>query len=168
MVSKGIWNLFRILSTWGMRSELERRELTLELNAHSPSDWKHWFKTFYFTTHNKNNEEIIHNCNSINDPRHGWIDGRQIRRPQYYIDAVQRLFGTIDLRFKNDLPRVNIVTSFVVRRQLRRWLKKDSLMLLLDKLSGLNHMIYEPWKQWERHRIKINDKGTHRYHGSNP
>jgi hypothetical protein len=168
IVSKGIWKLFRILSTWGSGSEFERREVTLELNAHSPGDWKHWFKNFYFTSHDKDNEKTTHNCSTVDDPEHDWIGGKQIIPPGEYRDNVERLFGSINLRFRKDLPRVNIITSFVVRRQLRRWLKGDSLMLLLNKLSGLNHIIYEPWRQWKHHQRMINDMGTHRYQKLQP
>lgn len=156
IISKGIWKLFRILSNWESGPELERRDLTLELNAHSPSDSKHWFKNYYFTSDNKDNEDTTSNCSSWHDPQHDWVDGQQITTPP--CSAVLRLFGRIDLRFKEDLPRVEIVSAFVVRRQLRRLLRPSSLQLLLNKLSGLERMIYEPWRAWERNWRLINDE----------
>ncbi|KAK3373636.1 hypothetical protein B0T24DRAFT_657456 [Lasiosphaeria ovina] len=84
IISNGIWKLFRILSTWESGPELERGDLTLELNAHSPSDSKHWFK------------------NNWHDTQHDWVNGQQIANPP--CSAVLRLFGSINLRFKEDLP----------------------------------------------------------------
>ncbi|GAB1317024.1 Oxoglutarate iron-dependent oxygenase protein [Madurella fahalii] len=156
IISNGIWKLFRILSTWESGPELERRDLTLELNAHSPSDSKHWFKNCYFTSDNKDNEDAASNCSSWHDTQHGWVDGQQITAPP--CSAVLRLFGSIDLHFKEDLPRVDIATGFVVRRQLRRWLQPSSLLLLLKKLPGLERMIYEPWRLWERDWRVLNDQ----------
>jgi hypothetical protein len=159
VISNGIWKLFHILSTWESEPELERRDLTLELNAHSPSDSKHWFKNYHFTSGNKDIEGAASNCSSWHDTQHGWVDGQQITTPP--CSAVLRLFGSISLHFKEDLPRVDTVTSFVVRRQLRRWLQPNSLLLLLNKLSGLERMIYEPWRLWERNWRVLNDQRTH-------
>lgn len=161
IISKGIWKLFRILSKWESAPELGRRDLTLELNAHSPSDSKHWFKNYYFTSDNKDNEDATSNCSSWHDPQHGWVDGQQVMIPP--CPAVLRLFGSIDLHFKEDLPRVDIITGFVVRRQLRRSLPPSSLLLLLKKLSGLESMTYEPWRVWDRDWRIINDHRMHRY-----
>lgn len=158
-ISKGIWKLFRILSTWESGPELERRNLTLELNAHSPSDSKHWFKNCYFTSDNKEDEDADSDCRNWHDEKHGWVDGQQTTTPPY--GAVRRLFETITLDPKQDLPSVEIVTSFVVRRQLRRWLPPWSLLLLLERLSGLEHMIYKPWRQWTPDSRRINDHGTY-------
>ncbi|KAK3325387.1 hypothetical protein B0H66DRAFT_529430 [Apodospora peruviana] len=135
---------------------LERGELTLELNAYSPSDSKHWFKNYSFASDNKDNEYATFNCSSWHNPQHGWVDGQQNTTPP--CSVVQRLFETIDLRFKEDLPRVEIVSGFVVRRQLRRRLRPNSLLLLLSKLSGLESIIYEPWPLLERDWRMFNDK----------
>jgi hypothetical protein len=129
--------------------------LTLELNAHSPSDSKHWFKNYYFTSDNEDNEDVTSNYSNWHDPQHDWVDGQQLMTPPCL--AVLRLFGSIDLRFQEDLPRVEIVTGFIVRRQLRRWLQPSSLLLLLNNLSGLERMIYEPWRAWERDRRMLHD-----------
>lgn len=128
----------------------------MELNAYSPSDSKHWFKNYYFTSDNKNNEDADFNCSSWHDPQHGWVDGQQNRTPPW--SGVLRLFGSIDLRFKEDLPRVEIASGFVVRRQLRRLLRPSSLLLVLNKLSGLERMIYEPWRVWECDWRVLNDQ----------
>ncbi|KAM6511900.1 hypothetical protein FALCPG4_016888 [Fusarium falciforme] len=44
VISSGIWKLFRVLSNWKTANGL-----TLELNAHSPSDSEHWFKHHSFS-----------------------------------------------------------------------------------------------------------------------
>jgi len=72
-ISKAIWKLFDILSAWESGPEHERRDLTLELSAHSPSDSKHWFKNCYFTSDNKDIEGAASNCStsSWHDTEHG-------------------------------------------------------------------------------------------------
>lgn len=158
IISKAIFRLFQVLSSWGPKSELERRDLTLELNAHSPSDWKHWFKNYYFTSDNKENQDAASKCTSCHDEKHGWVDGLQIRDPPF--PAVRRLFG--EIHFNNqDLPRVDIVTGFLIRRQLRRRVAAHStLKNILGKLPGLECMVYEPWRRWERKDVKGDDQGT--------
>ncbi len=89
IVSKGIWKLFSILSAWKLASGL-----TLELNAHSPSDSDHWFKDYYFASDDEGNEdatsgqEIDHKWH---DPQHGWINGQQVQTPP--ASAILRLFA---------------------------------------------------------------------------
>ncbi|KAK4446456.1 hypothetical protein QBC34DRAFT_486862 [Podospora aff. communis PSN243] len=148
IISNGIWKLFHILSTWESGPEHGapplRRDLTLELNAHSPSDSKHWFKNYHFTSDNKDIQGAASTCSSWHDTQHGWVDGQQITTPP--CSAVLRLFGSIGLHFKDDLPR------------LRRWLQPSSLLLLLNKLLGLERIIYEPWRPWERDWRVLNDQ----------
>ncbi|KAL7795950.1 hypothetical protein V8C37DRAFT_408451 [Trichoderma ceciliae] len=81
-----------------------------------------------------------------NDLKHGWVDGQQVEAPGTI--AILRLFNTTDSFFLGELPRVNAVTSFVIRRQLRRWLFPMTLQLLLDKMPCLDSMVYEPWRAW--------------------
>ncbi|KAH8592819.1 hypothetical protein B0O99DRAFT_517057 [Bisporella sp. PMI_857] len=77
-IRDGIWKLFSILSAWKPANAL-----TLELNAHSPSDSEHWW----------------------HDPKHGWINGQQVRTPPE--SAILRLFETIkfSLLVQNELPK---------------------------------------------------------------
>ncbi|KAK0714708.1 hypothetical protein B0H67DRAFT_536609 [Lasiosphaeris hirsuta] len=86
--TKGVKEIYRILGTW----KLAKNGLTLELNAYSPSDSKHWFKNWYFTSSDEGIREA--DCN-WHDPDHGWIDGRQLIAPPNR--AVSRLFGILHL-----------------------------------------------------------------------
>ncbi|KAM5348805.1 hypothetical protein ACJ41O_008628 [Fusarium nematophilum] len=133
IISSGIWKLFRILSAWKPAGGL-----TLELNAYSPSDSDHWFKNYYFSSDDEDDEDatsVQANDCSWHDPQHGWINGQQVKTPPE--PAVQRLFGMHSLSFKQELPQVDRVTFFVIRRQLRRQLPPGSLVLILDKLCRL-------------------------------
>lgn len=137
--------MFSILSTWK-----QANNLTLELNVYSPSDSDHWFKDYHFVSNNEANETVtsVREISSgIHDPRHGWINGQQVKIPSK--SAILRLFQTIDLRFREELPQADVVACFIVRRQLRRLLPPIALRLILDKLCHLEHMIYEPWRAWE-------------------
>ncbi|KZL77592.1 hypothetical protein CT0861_12084 [Colletotrichum tofieldiae] len=154
IISNGIWKLFRALSTWKPASGL-----TLELNAHSPSDSDHWFKNYYFASADEGDEDATSrkeaDC-SWHDPQHGWINGQQVTNPPR--SAIPRLFGMIDLRFREELPQVDGVTCFIIRRQLRRCLFPRTLKLILNKLCRLEHLIYEPWRAWECGWRVLNDR----------
>jgi hypothetical protein len=146
IISNGIWKLLSILGTWKPANSL-----TLELSAHSLSDSDHWFKNYYFASDNEGNKDatsVLEVGSRWHDPQHGWINGQQVKTPPR--SAILRLFPIIDLRFREELPQVNAVTCFIIRRQLRRRLHPITLQLILDKLCRLEHMIYEPWRPWER------------------
>jgi hypothetical protein len=140
---KGIWKLFRVLSTWE-----PAKGLTLELNAYSPSDSDHWFKNWYFASDDEGNQDgtlAQQTHSNWHDPEHGWIDGQQVTAPPS--EAIQRLFGRVYLDFQKELPQVDSVTCFIIRRQLRRCLALRSLHHVMSKLGRLEHLIYEPWRQ---------------------
>ena len=90
------------------------------------------------------------------DPPHGWVNGQQVTAPPR--DAILRLFDRIQLRFREELPRADRVTCLIIRRQLRRCLCPRSLGLILTKLGCLEHLIYEPWRQWVNGFGVINDE----------
>jgi hypothetical protein len=149
VIRDAVWKLFSALSTWK-----PTKPLTLELNAHSPSDSEHWFKDFIFASDNESNDEAATSLQGIgeigsrrHDPKHGWINGQLFRFPPE--SAILRLFETIRLHVREELPQVNVVTSFIIRRQLRRYLEPQALQLILDKLCRLENMIYEPWRAWD-------------------
>lgn len=62
------------------------------------------------------------------------------------------------LRFPEELPRVNAVTCFIIRRQLRRWFFPQSFSVILDKLCCLEQLIYEPWREWDGNRAELRDR----------
>ena len=154
LISKGIWKLFRILSNWKPADGL-----TLELNAFSPSDSDHWFKRYHFVSDPEGGQG---NDSEWHDERHGWIDGRQVETPPP--SAILRLFEMILLHFPKELPRVNAVTCFVIRRQLRRWFLPQSFSVILEKLCCLEQLIYEPWRAWDGNWAELRDRRKSRYH----
>ncbi|KAE8325960.1 hypothetical protein BDV39DRAFT_206347 [Aspergillus sergii] len=149
IIRRAITKLFSILSTWDLVDD----GLSLELSAQSPSDSKHWFKNSYFGVDgdDRNDGTGIYGKKSactIHDPKHGWVDGRQLAVPDGY--AVLRLFEKIDLRFKEELPEVHAVTKLVLRRHCRRRFVPRTLWALLGKLPRLKNIVYEPWRVLDR------------------
>lgn len=163
-IREGIWKLFRVLSTWKPTNGV-----TLELNAYSPHDTDHWFKNFYFSTYDEDEQDEISpqdtHCN-WHDPEHGWVNGQQVTRPPPGI--ISRLFGVFTLQFPEELPRVDCVTRLIIHRQLRCWFYPDKLWLILGKLVGLEHLIYEPWRLWDRYSTKLYDQRRYCYCGQDP
>ncbi|GAW16753.1 hypothetical protein ANO14919_061900 [Xylariales sp. No.14919] len=154
IVSKAIWRLFSILSTWDPAGSL-----ALEINVYSCSDCEHWCKNFYLSSdyvqYAKGTEPDLWGERILfHDPPHGWSLGSQVRSPPRI--AMLRLFRPIHLRFRQVLPQVGAVTSLIIRRQLRRCIAEYGLGLLLRSLSRLEHLCYEPWVPYE-----TSDRQTH-------
>ncbi|KAH6621456.1 hypothetical protein B0J18DRAFT_467035 [Chaetomium sp. MPI-SDFR-AT-0129] len=155
IVSKGILNLFSILSSWDSRGQ-PRPEcgLSLELNVHCPSDSKYWFKNCQFALDDgeddgRKDDAIWH------DPPHGWVKGQQVDAPPAL--AVLRLFENIRLQCVEGLPEVKSVTSLKIGRQLRRRFCLSDLEALLGKLSALEHLLLEPWRPWQNGASTMQD-----------
>lgn len=151
VVGDRIWKLFSILETW----KPSTGGITLELNAYSPSDSEHGFKHYYFifddegpeagnSTHDGDGDKI---SSERHDPKHGWINGRQVEAPSK--SATQELFQSIDTGSQVVFPRVDVVTCFIIRRQLCRCLRPLDLSHMLESFPQLEGMIYEPWRPWE-------------------
>ncbi|KAF4963029.1 hypothetical protein FSARC_8917 [Fusarium sarcochroum] len=142
-ISEGIRKLWCILSDWEPAVNL-----TLELNVYSPSDCQHWFKNIYlFSDDIDDVEDIVPDAwktgKRPHDPKHGWVHGRQVKDPP--TTAKIRLFRHLSLSFAKSLPQVPAVTSFVMRRQLRRYVSSELLGKLLNTLDRLEHISFEPW-----------------------
>jgi hypothetical protein len=158
-VNDGIWKLLRILGTWETARQQHTANtslpngVTLEINAYSPSDTEHWFKNFYFTSTSDAN--IEDNCKT-DDPGHGWINGQQVFPPP--ADAIPRLFSNICFSFPEKIPPVSSITSLIIRRRLRRSLFPGSLGFLLKQLNAVEHLVYEPWRQWENRSTERHDR----------
>lgn len=140
IIRKAILGLFSVLSTW----EPTGRGLTLELNAYSPSDSKHWFKNCLFKPDDGDSIRCRQNTKTWHDPKHGWVSGKQVEAPG--AEAILRLFSSIHLSRPQDLPEVRAVTGFVLRRQLRRLISPQTLYFLWNKLPRLKSIAYEPWR----------------------
>ena len=138
---KAILRLFAILSTWQPIGHL-----ILELNAYSPSDSEHWFKNYCFGPGHEDTRDWTQQDRAIrwHDPKHGWVDGRQVEAPG--ASAILRLFSPLCLSLPRDLPEVHAVTGFVIRRQLRHELFPEVLKALWEKLPRLESIVYELWR----------------------
>ena len=54
----------------------------LELNAFSPSDSEHWFKALDAQIDEESEQQQQQETPTRwHDPKHGWIDGRQVEAP---------------------------------------------------------------------------------------
>lgn len=137
IIRKAVSKLFSILSTW----DPVGIGLILELSAQSPGDSEHWFKNYFFGA----GDQLQEVASRWHDPKHNWIDGQQVATPDGL--ALRRLFEIVDLHFPEALPEVRAVTSFVLRRQVRRRFAPTTLQLLLEKLPQLECIIYEPWRE---------------------
>lgn len=151
IISESISRLFSILHTC---MPTNNSGLTLELNAYSPSDQKHWFKGCYFGAHGE--DEVLEsdlqsqeNGVARDDLAHDWRNGWELELTGLNDRAIQRPFEEIGLRFLGELPQVEAVTKFVLRRQCRRQWDPSTLKHLWEKLPRLEHIVYEPWQAWD-------------------
>ncbi|WDK09169.1 hypothetical protein CGRA01v4_00447 [Colletotrichum graminicola] len=152
LAKQAIVKLFSILSCWPVK---EGADLTLELSIQSPSDKEHFFKNLYFGDEDddltfdwsRRQPHDSHSKRLFHDSRHGWENGRQINDPD--TSAIRRIFEPLDFKIREDLPRVNAVTRFILRRQCRRQIEPQLLGSLFDKLPRLQSLIYEPWQSWD-------------------
>lgn len=151
IIAAAITRLFVILANW----KQDGGDLTLELNAYSPSDSEHWFKNCYFGGPDEDEDELElldseyqpqddATAIAIHDPSHGWWHGRMMEPPND--DALRRPFEPATLKFQEMLPSVPAVTKFLLRRQCRRQLDPLSLSYLWSKLPRLQEIRYEPWQ----------------------
>ncbi|KAK2589922.1 hypothetical protein QQS21_012402 [Conoideocrella luteorostrata] len=153
-----IQKLFTILSAWKTTDRF-----VLELNTFSPSDSEHWFKNYGLDaqTDGESEQQQQEAPTRWHDPKHGWIDGRQIESPS--ADAMSRLFAPICLSLPESIPEVHAVTRLVIRRECRRQIIPPVLRLLLQKLPRLQSMVYEPWRACRSTWKIACDKGMLRY-----
>ncbi|KAL7950687.1 hypothetical protein V8C42DRAFT_359572 [Trichoderma barbatum] len=166
IISEGISRLFSILHTW---EPTTKGGMTLEFNAYSPSDQEHWFRGCYFGAQGENdalesNHEPQNNISPVYDAAHDLGTGWELEPIASNERAIQRPFEEIDLKFPEELPQVEIVTRFVLRRQCRRQWDPTTLKYLWGKLPRLEHIVYEPWQscdevvqriQFDRHYVQL-------------
>jgi len=132
---------------------------TLELNAFSPSDSKHWFKNHHFEPVDGDLELTQHQqAATWHDPKHGWGNGTQVKAP--LVSAILRLFSPLCWSLPTKLPSVCAVTELVIRRQLRRRIALTALIRLLERLPRLESLVYETWRIWQQVLNSDRDKGT--------
>lgn len=126
----------------------------MELNAYSPSDSEHWFKKYHFISDEDGLEDATstqdgdggETSHGRHDPKHGWINGQQVQMPEKSV--VQNLFQSIDIGPRVVFPQVDVVTCFMIRRQLRRSLRPRAIHRIFYSFPQLERMVYEPWRAW--------------------
>ncbi|KAG6017470.1 hypothetical protein E4U43_001070 [Claviceps pusilla] len=147
-ITHAIERLYEMLSGW----KPTRQGLTLELSMQSPTDNCHWFPHWY----NGGSADVPNNiCMSPDVLR---LPLKKKRRSDFqgwnrFIDEISlnRLWEQrCDLMFTNLLPKVTVVTRFVLRRQCRRRFPPRSLKMMLERLPRLEDLTYEPWRAWTR------------------
>lgn len=176
IMAAAITRLFLILANW----KQHEKGLTLEINAYSPSDSEHWFKNCYFGATGEDELDMLESerqlqdgvtSTAIHDPAHGWCHGRMVEPPND--DALRRPFEPATLKFHEELPLVQAVTKFLLRRQCRRQLDPSTLSYIWSRLPQLQDIHHEPWQlsegvsqnQWDSgrkpHRDLISHKTNH-------
>ncbi len=144
--------------------------LALELSVQSPSDSQHWFKNCCFGDSDWYEDGAVPEPGDqlqeagtaeFDDPRHGWVDGEQVRFPN--VDTLLRFHQTLRLNTSREYPAASAVTSFFLRRQCRRWLSPTTLGRLLYHLPEIRRLVYEPWQAWGTKRQSC-DKGKRAIH----
>ncbi|KAJ3520244.1 hypothetical protein NM208_g13790 [Fusarium decemcellulare] len=140
VIGNAICKLFGALRAWKTR-----HNLTLELNAYSPTDSEHWFKDWYVSTdHEGEYQEQVEP--RWDDELHVWPKEPDHRHPVGL--EIEKLFHTFDIIIRESLPLVGAVDRLVIRRQLRRCIRPKSLQPIWSRLPRLEEIIYEPWRVW--------------------
>lgn len=150
----GICRLWSILSKWGPSNYL-----ALEINAYSPTDSQHWFSKLHFAS-----DDVEDDGNPLpgpyHDSSHGWESGRKVANPPNC--TLIQLFQPLTA-LGEKLPRIQAVTHFIIRRQLRRSIFGHFLRKMLKSLVRLEQVSYEPWAPYFMGKKRaIYDIGTYR------
>jgi hypothetical protein len=156
VISKAIWKLFTILSTWKTNGNWSNRGLTLELSVDKPCDPGHSFKDYDFKTDvNKDGPSGSHRSH---DPSCDWVNNWHMGSMRLF-NIVRTMHSPSDVSFEQKLPEVGIVTSFLLRRRTCCQLTPRTLSQILVSLTGLEHINYEVWRDLSRSRQKLTDIG---------
>ncbi|RSM07174.1 hypothetical protein CDV31_008726 [Fusarium ambrosium] len=128
-------NLLRILNRW------TRGNLTLEIDAYSPSDSEHFFKGYYVG--DPDEDEAFGDPRTFNDGKHEFSHNGRSRPQDRDAREVYHMFGGFFLPAFN---RATVVKRLIIRRQCRRQYHPRFLSHLLPALPALEHIHYEPWR----------------------
>ncbi|KAL7939164.1 hypothetical protein V8C35DRAFT_1856 [Trichoderma chlorosporum] len=130
IIELAVGKLFGILKSWEkelLKIQPAYRGMTLEMSIHSPSDPKYVFR-------------------GVTAPR--LEKGLSWENEAGLEGAVARIFGgSVHIRFYQNLPQLNLVTKFVMKRHTRRRISSFTLHQILSRFPRLEHLIYEPWQQ---------------------
>ncbi|KAK7751103.1 hypothetical protein SLS62_006932 [Diatrype stigma] len=156
LASDALYALFDALSSW-KPSETGGGGLTLELSAHSPSDAEHYFKNFRFGAVPYFGEDdsdpgsrlLARDRLDGSDTSHAWRDSYALGAYRLGDDFSRagRLFGR-GLCVAGELPRVEAVTGFLIRRQCYRRFQPLALQKVLCSLPRLESVQLELWSRF--------------------
>jgi hypothetical protein len=153
-----------IISQWKRSNYYQGHELLLELGAYSPSDSNHVFRDFrlqedypYLVQEDIEKKYDAYKLKEgrdteLNDLFHGWTNGRRQGKPTF--ESKKRVMGTSPREFNfrditgdsHRFPKVEIVTSLLIRRQYYRSFSADTLSKLFrESLTSLLWFRHEPW-----------------------
>ncbi|RDL40524.1 uncharacterized protein BP5553_00503 [Venustampulla echinocandica] len=186
--SRAVWRLLIILSKWSGfvpsvgRYGRRKKGLILELGAYSPSDCKHTFRDFHLEPNYpyleprdldehgeayKQRAERLE-LESLNDPFHGWVDGKRDVNGVISLEAKQRIIGTLQIkaklrefaRFDATFPKAEVVTGLLIRRQFYRKISAYSLSKLLrESFTCLEWLRHEGWHDIDTQQQAAFEKG---------
>jgi hypothetical protein len=181
--------LLIILSKWiGSAPSISRysrrkKGLILELGAYSLSDCKHTFRDFHLEADYPYQEPRDFDddgeaykqrakrleLESLNDPFHGWVDGKRDVNSVISLKAKQRIIGTLIMKaklrefapFDATFPKVEVVTGLLIRRQFYRKISAYSLgKLLHESFTSLEWFRHEGWHDVDTQQQSVFEKGT--------
>lgn len=154
IITRVMIELFSVLSKWEPAGNL-----SLDIGVYSLSDLTHYYKKLYLASDAFSEPDDEQLATNPHDPRHGWIEGQLVSRPP--ILSLERLFEDIEMAgsFWEELPKVEAVTSLLLRRQTRRRWAGPGLEQLLDHFPKLQEIYYEPWREWSRLDQRWTDEG---------
>ncbi|WAO84926.1 Hypothetical protein NCS54_00215600 [Fusarium falciforme] len=136
--SRSLMGLFRRLRRWA------EGNLTLEINAYSPSDSQHFFKGYYVG--DPAEDEAFGDPRTFDDERHGFSPNGQEAPQERDMREVYDMMG----EFVPFLDQVRGVKRLLIRRQCRRQFTTGLLSLLFAALPALEHIHYEPWRMIDK------------------
>ncbi|KAH0530026.1 hypothetical protein TsFJ059_004704 [Trichoderma semiorbis] len=130
IIELAVGNLFRVLKSWEKELQKVRpsyQGMALEMSMHSPSDPKYVYRGITAT----GLEKGLSWTNEVG------LEG-----------AVSKIFGgSVHIRFYQNLPQLNLVTRFIMKRHTRRRISSFTLHQILSKFPHLEDLVYEPWQQ---------------------
>ncbi|UPK90729.1 hypothetical protein LCI18_001664 [Fusarium solani-melongenae] len=132
--SKSLTGLFSQLRGW------TSGDLTLEINAYSPSDSDHFFQGYYVG--DPAEDEAFGDPRTFDDERHDISPDGRAAPQERDMTEVYGMMGE-SMHF---LHRVRVVKRLLIRRQCRRQFTTGLLSVLFAALPALEHIHYEPWR----------------------
>ena len=148
IAGKAIKTLFSILSQWRKHQLVQRGGLVLEISFSSPGEFLHAFSGDisygpHFVDGGGDDEHHSH----VHDQYHRWRNGQRTVRPT--VEAIMsRILRLVNPDISGQLPPVEVISTFVLRRQTRIVLGHKVLLQIFNGLPNLEHIIYEPWRQF--------------------